>query len=142
MLLYVLNVVYITLRNLIKVVLLGFKSVYFSQNISISFQTSTYQVVFLNLKNLFSYCLSIFLCFHKLQLCLYKGKFWYIYIVGIKINKNASRLFHSPAYYISLNFPSPCLLRPLPSSLFIWDLRVFSNEYFSAWYWSVLHTQV
>ena len=93
-----------------------FSSVYFSLRANISFQLSVYQVIFLNLKNLFSHCFSIFFPFHKLQLCSYICKFWYIYIIGIRINKEALRLFQpSPhlLYFIefsnSLFIKTPCL---------------------------------
>ena len=59
-----------------------------------------------------SECFSTFLASHKLQLCSYIGKFCYIYVIGVKINKKLPHLFQRPTYYISLNFPTPSLLRP------------------------------
>ena len=94
-----------------------FNGVYFSPRVNTSFQLSIYQVIFLNLKNLFSLCFSTFFPFHKLQLCSHIGKFWYIYVVGIRINKNPPRLFQPPSLPIISHwcFRPPCLLRPLPS---------------------------
>ena len=63
-------------------------------------------------RKLFSHYFSTFFPFHKLQLCSYIGKFWYIYVTGIKIHKNAPLFIPTPAYYIWLNFQPLCLLRP------------------------------
>ena len=95
-------------------------STVFISHLGLIFQPSIYQVIFLNLIFLFSHCFSTFFLFHKLQLCSYIDKFWYIYVIGIKINKSKSPLglFHSPAYHISLNFQTPCLLRPPPSPVY------------------------
>ena len=54
-----------------------------------------------NLKNLFSHCFTTFFPFHKLQLCSHIGKFWYIYVIGIKINKKVPRLFQPPSIALS-----------------------------------------
>ena len=88
-----------------KKITLAFNSVYFSPRVNISFQLSVYHVIFLSLKNLFLHCFSTIFPFHKLQLCSHLGKFWYIYVIKIKINKKAPSLFQPPGYYISLNFP-------------------------------------
>ena len=93
----------------------SFHSVYFSARFNISFQLSIYQVIFSNLKNLFSHCLSSFFPFHKLQLCLYIGKFWYIYVIGIKINKKP------PCLLYFTEFSDPLFIKTLS---FIRDLRV------------------
>ena len=64
-----------------------FNSAYFTPSVNTSFQISIYQVIFLNLKHLLSHCFSTFYALHKLQLCAFIGKFWYIYVIRIKINK-------------------------------------------------------
>ena len=64
-----------------------FNSAYFTPSVNTSFQLSIYQVIFLNLKHLLSHCFSTFYAFHKLQFCAFIGKFWYIYVIRIKINK-------------------------------------------------------
>ena len=105
---------------------LVFNSVHFSPRVIISFQLFIYQVIFLNLKNLFSHCFSTFFSFRKLERCSYIGKFWYIYVIRIKTSLPIYS--NPPFYFIWLNFPAPCWLR----SLFIRDLRVnFQNTYFS-----------
>ena len=86
-----------------------FNSVYFSPRANISFQLSIYQVIFLNQINLFLHCFSTFFPFHKLQLCSYKGKFWYIYVIGIKINKKSPSVYSNPPrlYYFTEFSNSP-----------------------------------
>lgn len=67
----------------------------------------------MHLKILLSNCFWKFFPFHKSQLCLYMVKRWQIYVTGVKRNKNVPLcLFQtSLAYYISLFFLTPCLLR-------------------------------
>ena len=93
---------------------------------NISLQLSIYQVIFLNVKNSFSHCFSTFFLFYKLQFCSYKGKFWYIYAIGIKIIKQAAPPFiPTPAYNISLNFPTPLFINSHHPVPFILDLRIW-----------------
>ena len=93
-----------------------FNSIYFSSRVNISFQLSINQLTFLSLTFFFHIASALFFLFHKSQLCSHKGKFCYIYVIRIKINKRPPRVFQPPsptsAYYISLNFLTPCLLRP------------------------------
>ena len=55
-------------------------------------------------------CFITFFPFRKLQLCLYIGKFGYIYAIGIKTNKKLSQ---SPLF---IKTPSP-LFNPLSASV-------------------------
>ena len=47
----------------------------------------------LHLKILLSHCFSSFFPFHKLQLSSYIGKFLYIYVIDIKVNKKTQPVF-------------------------------------------------
>ena len=87
------------------------------------FQLSIHQFIFLNLKNLFSHCFRTIFPFHNLQLCSYIGKFWYIYVIVIKINKKSPCLFQPPGLLYFTDFSHPRLSRPPPLPSFIRDLR-------------------
>ena len=92
--------------------------------VNILFEFSIYLVIFLHLKNLFSHCSSTFFPFYKLELCSYIGKFWFIYIIGIKMNKK-TRLFQSPLpliiFHWIIEFSNPLFIK---TPVFILDLSV------------------
>ena len=87
-----------------------FNTVYFSPRVNISFQLLIYQVIFLNLENLFSQYFSTFFSFHKLQLYLIHLRHW-----DQNKQRKASLPFISPrhpsAFYISLNFPTRLFIK-------------------------------
>ena len=60
----------------------------------------------------------LFFPFRKLQLCSYKGNFWCIFVIGIKINKVAPRLFQPPCLLYFTEFSDP---------LFVRDVRVITK---------------
>ena len=95
-----------------------FNSVYFLTSVNTSFQLSIYQVIFSNLKNLFLHCFSTFFTSHNLQFCSYIGKLWYIYVIGIKLNKKTLPLI--PPTYTHL-----LCCTEFPNSLFIKAPRLF-----------------
>ena len=117
-----------------------FNNVYFSHSFNISFQLSTYQVIFLNLKNLFSHCFSTFFPFHKIQLSSCIGKCWYNYVIGIEINKKPPPFIPTPPpppLIFHWYFRLPCLLRPPiylgPKSIVI-ELFLLDASIFSFWW--------
>ena len=78
-----------------------FSNVYFSLTVNMSFQLSIYQIIFLNLKNLF-----ITLFVHR-QILIHLHHWDHI-----KENASSNIYSNAHAYYILLNFLNPpCLLR-------------------------------
>ena len=67
-----------------------FNTAYFSTRVNTSFRLSIYQVIFLNLKNLFSHCFSIF-----------------FYVIGIKINKKTPFIPTTPLIIFNWIFRTP-----------------------------------
>ena len=79
-----------------------FSNVYFSLTVNMSFQLSIYQIIFLNLKNLF------------ITLFVHRQILIHLHHWDHNKEKASSNIYsNAPAYYILLNFltPPPCLLR-------------------------------
>ena len=56
---------------------------------------------------------------HFFSTCSYKGIFWYVYVIGIKINKKAPRLFQPMLIIFHWIFRPLCLLKPPEYALII-----------------------
>ena len=118
------NNIFITRFEMLSIVFMG-----------LIFQLSIYQFIFLNLKNLFSHCFRTFSPFHNLQLCSYIDKFWYIYVIVIKINKKLPLFIPTPLPIIFhwlfrppfVKTPSPPLIYsgPKRTHRIFWNFKLF-----------------
>ena len=67
-----------------------------------------------NLKDLFSHCFSTFSLSINYKLCSYIGKFWYIYVIAITINKKPPCFFQSLLQLYFTEFSNPPVYYDLP----------------------------
>ena len=119
-----------------------FNTVYFSPRVNISFQLSVYQVIFFNLKNLFSHCFDTF----SLSVNYNFVRTWARLRHGIRIYKWSPSHFFQPhptphplILYFTEFFDPPVILRP---SVYSGPKSKGLNLTFKIIFWKYIHHMI